>query len=221
MRVLVVTPILRDINGKLRLHNRAMASHYRLNWAYQLDYHQAAGGDDYARPDVTVTRKYQEAQGVFLAGKWDALLCLESDMIVPPDALEKLVELDAPVAMALYVFRHGKKAWNGASMLQDKTWRSLSDDPDYARAIAGNPVAVVGVGMGCTLIRRDVLEAIPFRYLKGTSCDWGFSLDCQALDVEQVCHTGVQCGHLSIAPSPMVLWPDVSAERLYRQEFPE
>lgn len=217
--ILIVTPVMRDVDGRARIYTRALSGIYNQRWAGQLDIHQIVGGDDYARPDWTVTRKYQEARAVFLAGKWDAMLCIETDMILPPDALTQLAALDVPVAMGLYVFRHGKKAWNAATWLEDKSWRSLSDNPQTARAVWGDPVEVVGVGQGCTLIRRDVLETIPFRYLKGTSCDWGFSLDCQAAGVRQVCHTGVVCGHIMATPR-QTLWPDVNEAKLYRQEFP-
>jgi hypothetical protein len=171
---------------------------------------------------LNITRQYNKARAMVLAGGYDALLCVESDMIVPPDTLTRLVACESDVAYGLYVFRHTKHTWSAYTSLADATGRSLSDDADEARSKWGAVLDVAGVGLGCTLVKRNVLEQIDFRLAPDapdkTACDWLFSIDCQANGFAQRCDTGLVCGHQSYKPYPMVLWPDITAEKLYRRE---
>lgn len=220
LKILVVTPLMREMSGKTRLYARSLASHYNLEWSYQLDHYQANGGDDYRSPGNTVTRKYEEARRVFLAGKWDAMLCVEHDNVVPSDALKKLSALDVDIAYGLYILRHGQKVWSAITDLTTWNLTSLSDNPEAARAAWGNVVDVAGIGQGCTLIKRHVLEQFAFRNWKGVSCDWALAMDARAEGMSQKCDTSVIVGHQTLTPSPQTLWPDASEEKLYRQEFP-
>lgn len=217
MKILVVTPLLRDVNGKVRLFARALSSVYNVRWGWQLDHYQASGGDNYRDPAGTVTRKYQEAQAVFLAGTWDAMLCVEHDMIIPPDALERLTAVEADIAYGLYVMRHDQR-WSAALRVWERSWLSYSNQPPKARAAWNQVIDVQGIGQGCTLIKRHVLEAAPFRHLKGTSCDWSLALDAKTHGFTQRADCGLICGHMTIVPSPLVYWPDANEETLYRIE---
>lgn len=219
--VLVVTPLMKEPDGRSRLFARSLASIYNLRWHTSIDHFMINGGDgDYLRPSDIVTAKYQEAQKVFLAGNWRWMMCVEHDNIVPPDALEKLAALDCDIAYGLYVLRHGQKVWNAITDLDTWSLKSLSDNPEAARAAWGSVVDVAGIGQGCTLIKRHVLEQFPLRNWKGVSCDWALAMDARAAGLRQVCDTSVVCGHQTIVPSRQTLWPDPTCEKLYRQEFP-
>jgi len=219
MRILVVTPILREPNGRARLYARAVASILNLQWPGQIDHYVANGGDDYLQPSETVTRKYQEAREVFLAGKWDYLFAAEYDMILPPDTLTRLVNLEADIAYGLYVFRHGQPKWNAALTVQEKFWQSFADVPTIVAARAWNTVqTVAGLGMGCTLLKRETVAALPFRNWKGVACDWALAYDALGMGLTQRMDLGVVCGHMSLLPAPCVFWPDVNEPELYRVE---
>ena len=72
----------------------------------------------------------------------------------------------------------------------------------------GNVIDTTGVGLGCTLIRREVLEAIPFRVVdKWIANDWYFALDVAEKGFTQAHDCGVVCGHID---GYRVLWPDVA-----------
>jgi hypothetical protein len=86
----------------------------------------------------------------------------------------------------------------------------------------GKTIEVAGVGMGCTLISRDVLEKLAFRVDEthpSVHNDWVFAYDCQQKGITQKCDTSVVCGHISMKPSPRVIWPDPNEPRLYRNDF--
>ena len=68
---------------------------------------------------------------------------------------------------------------------------------------------VGGVGWGCTLIRRAVLERISIRSKdKDDAGDVGFAGDCISRGVEQIARFDVLCGH--IKEDGTVLWPFVT-----------
>lgn len=164
--------------------------------------------------------KHNEARRMVLDGGYDALFLVEADMIVPSDALSKLAALDAPVAYSLYVTRHVPHKWLALTHLTADDCEFVSDDPEYARHWFGDgqdAIETCGAGMGCTLIRRDVLEQLAFRLDRfgANADDWAFALDCIAYGIPQFTHAGVVCGHID---GNVVLWPDVDAPKLVRRE---
>lgn len=164
--------------------------------------------------------KHNEARRMVLDGDYDALFLVEADMVIPPDALSKLAALNVPVVYSLYVTRHEPHRWLALTRLTPDDCEFVSDDPDYARRWFGDgkqAIETQGAGMGCTLIRRDVLETLAFRldHFCVNADDWAFALDCIAYGILQVTHCGVVCGHID---GSRVLWPDVNAPRLVRKE---
>lgn len=210
---------------------RAMASMYGLEWEGQLDYLLLTGGDDPAKPVDNITRKYNQARDVALKNGYDALLTQESDTIVPRDALMRLAMMNADVAYGLYVWRRGQPFWTAYSKVTERRGTPISKDRDEARRIWGKVIETKGVGMGCTLIHRHVLEAFPFRKNDYMSwcCDWALALDCQKEGFVQRHDLGVVCGHIERDPglggmskgypySSRVLWPDPEEVDLFRIE---
>lgn len=172
-----------------------------------------------------ITRKYQDLQRIFLAGPWDALLTVEQDMYIPPDALTRLGRLlrdGADVAYGLYVWRYDDHHyWSAHPRLsldgnEFRYW-SLTHEPEEARRLWGEPVVVAGLGLGCTLLPRHTLARLGFRQAVLTSCcDTALALDCQRERMIQVCDTAVVCGHA--LGDGRGIWPDPQTETLYRIE---
>ena len=93
--ILLCTPIMKEPSGQARLYGKAFSTVYWQQWtAGRVDHYMPSGEDDYADPNGTVTRKYQLAREVFLAGDYTYMACLEYDMICPLDSLIRLAELD-------------------------------------------------------------------------------------------------------------------------------
>lgn len=216
MKLLVFCPINPNYP---RLWGRTVQSIFRLEWEGAIDWHFVAGDNPHDEPYENVTHNYERARQRALEGGYDALLCVESDMIIPPDALSLLLSCESDVAYGLYVWRHGRRKWSAYTELGDRHGVSLSDDPARAAAEWGQVVDVEGVGLGCTLIRRDVLRAVPFRMgdNKRVSCDWYFALDAKAAGFSQRAHLGAVCGHQTYKPWPSIIWP-TNTGRLYAVE---
>ena len=216
MKVLVATPVMRG-----ELFKRAWMSWYAMDWDGQVDYFQMLGGDDAPLPYDNVVGKYNDARTALLCGDYDALLTIESDTIVPKDTLTRLVAMDTDVAYGLYVWRHGFPWWTAYTIVEEAKGQSLSGIPEKAKELWGQVIETQGVGNGCTLITRQVMEAIEFKWSMGEfgCCDWHLSLDCQRLGFVQKHDLGLICGHIATDPLHRILWPDAEAEGLYRTEM--
>jgi hypothetical protein len=218
MKVLVATPVMRG-----ELMTRAWLSWYQMDWDGQLDFYQVIGGDDASKPYDNVVRKYNEIRQVVLSNGYDALMTVESDMIVPKDALRRLAAVDADVAYGLYVWRHGIPFWTAYTELKADRGTPISMYPERAKEAWGQVIDVQGVGHGCTLIHRQVLEAMIFKWEPGEfgCCDWHMALDCLEMGLTQKCDLGVVCGHIATDPVARILWPDPEARGLYRADLLE
>ena len=168
---------------------------------------------------ANITANYKQARRLALELGVDALLCVEADIVVPEDALERLSDVNSEVVYGLYVWR-GQRLWSAYTTVENEGGISLSEDRARARSSWGRAIDVEGVGLGCTLIRRDVLQHLDFRLPEnlapGTCCDWMFSLDCKQHGIRQKAHLGVVCGHLLHERSGRSIWPDPAADCLWR-----
>ncbi len=219
MRVLVVTPMPRLL-GQTQWFPQAFQSILNQDWDGQLDHFVQSGGEKLrgqTRYD-RVTVKYEAARQFALDGGYDAIWFAEYDMLMPPDALRKLSIADSDISYGLYVWRRQPHLWSAYKVLWKNTGYSICHIPEVARAAWGTVVDVAGVGHGCTLVQRHVLERIHF-YRDGAACaDWWMALDAQEQGFRQVCDLSVVCGHMSLTPRPNVFWPDPETEKLYRVE---
>lgn len=170
-----------------------------------------------------IAHNYNKARQFVLDNGYDALMTVEADMILPSDALTKLLATGADVAYGLYCFK-ATSTWSAFTELDMDHGRSLRKDEEKAKEAWGKVIPVAGVGHGCTVIRRNVLEKIAFRTDETrphVHNDWCFAYDCQQEGFSQVCDLSVVCGHISTKPSPRVIWPDPDMPRLYRNDFIE
>lgn len=206
-----------------RLWGRTMQSIMRMKSdKIGLEFWFRGHDNPYDYPYENVAHNYNVAREVVLRMGFDALLTIECDMIVPEDTVERLVATEADIAYGLYVWRHGRKEWSAYTHLSALKGTSISRDPEAARAAWGKVIDVKGVGQGCTLVRRNVLEKIKFSLWPGTPqavcSDWMLALDAQAHGFTQRCDLGLVCGHQAHQPWPQIIWPDPDADDLYRIE---
>jgi len=187
----------------------------RFDWVYLHgkpdDLPQSAHGHD------VVTRKYQQARELFLAGNYDVMIAIEDDMVIPVDTFPRLMALlkTCDVGYGLYCWRHGVGGgnWSAYTKVEDTPddygESIVKDKPRAKRTFESRSlVSVRGLGFGCTAIKRNVLEAIPFER-RGKACnDWYFAVDCQANGFTQMTDMGLVCGHMTVEPSPRVIYPD-------------
>jgi len=163
---------------------------------------------------VELCRKHNEARRLTLEGGYDALLHIDADMVVPVDVIERLTAVDADVAYGLYVYRKTPSRWLCFTDIQDA--EVLSNDKALARRSWGTVVPSFGAGLGCTLIRRNVLGRLEFRTDGNVGSDWWLAVDCNNYGFAQAHDLGCVCGHID---GGKVYWPDVIEPNLYRTEL--
>ncbi len=148
----------------------------RVRWAHEISWHNPH--DD---PMSNVLAQYERARRMVLDGDYDALLAVEHDMrLTERWTLQRMWGTDAGVVYAPYLLRHGLPSLN---TWQHRNFRNLGHSlslypEELARYREAGYGPVSGVGLGCTLIRRAVLERISFRGAAGVACDIPFAQDC-------------------------------------------
>lgn len=160
----------------------------------------------FRRPHDNIRLNYEKMRQIVLSQGYQKVFVVESDIILPDDALEKLLEIEAPVVTGLYVLRHGSSVPNlmrfnnGPEPGSAMTW--LEAIPCWDETIE-----VSGGCMGCLLIDRSVLENFSFISEDShSSHDNELMRYCWKNGFKQMARLDVQCGH--IRPDGVVLWPD-------------
>lgn len=155
--------------------------------------------------------QYQRGREMFLAGPFDAMLIIESDIIPPADALRRLAALPADVAYGCYVFRGGRvvnvlERYYGWPRQARNMGESLTVRGLYDAAIRQGVIDCSGSGLGCVLIHRHVVEAMPFeRPADGGFFDWDWTQVVYRAGYRMMADMAVQCGHVDTTGE--VLWP--------------
>ena len=217
MKILLFCPTYKLANGELAIRNETLESisEIKVPEGVELEVEISTNNPN------PITRKrevdhentlhqYRYARQRILDGDYDYLFIVEHDMIIPEDALVKMLATDADVVYGLYLFRQGKPLLNAARAVNSK-WpdMSLTNFPEIVKkAREQGWIEVSGFGFGCTLIRRKVLETFEMRRneVVGSPCpDMPFAADCMRNGFKQVCRFDVICGH--IKPNGDILIP--------------
>lgn len=115
-------------------------------------------GDEYARGRNAIVEQVL-AQEAAAGIRYSHLFWIDDDVILPVDALDKLLAVDAPLVSGLYFMRRAPHLPVAYEEVQDPAYRDkfwpVSSYPDQGvREIAA-------AGMGCVLVKREVFDAVP------------------------------------------------------------
>lgn len=207
--VMVFTPVL-------RLEPETVAAVFAMEWDGPLSIllqrdNPIATGD--ARRDgyANHLHQYQRGRELFLAGGYDAMLVIESDVIPPADTLKRLAALPGDVAYGCYVFRGGRvvnvlERYYGWPRQARNMGESLTVRGLYDAAVRQGVIDCSGSGLGCVLIKRHVIEATPFEApADGGFFDWDWTQAVYRAGYRMMADMAVQCGHIDTTGE--VLWP--------------
>jgi len=151
----------------------------------------------------------------------DALLFFDSDMTFEPDTLKRMaahMEAGLDIVTGLYfkrktpftpvLFSELRRDENGAIH-----WKDMSDLPD------GGMFEVEGCGMGCCMIRKDVLVNMLLNFrtwftpLEGLGEDLAFCLRARQLGYKIMCDPSIKLGHVGQITVDESLWRAAAAQR--------
>jgi len=206
MKILVYVPTQ---PRKPYVQDETVKSIFNLSWIEPLqivfDHQDIKGIEPADLGNANLAKKLNRARGIVLEHKYDALLTIESDIIVPELTLERLTKVDADVVYGLYVSRHADHKWMVFTEYTPTSNKKFYKMPGVCIDAWGQVVESVGVGTGCTLISRRVLEKLPFHSPSGGRApDSHLSYDCQEYGFTQAHDLGVVCGHIY---TDEIYWP--------------
>ena len=155
-----------------------------------------------------------------LNARYDYVLMVDNDIALPRDALAKLLEHDADVAMGYYLNRYarGESRLTTAYKAEAGGWKMYeASELRELRDQGATAVPVKGGGMGCALIRADVFRRVEFPWFEWKDIDFDeyfapsayectdkfqsggedieFCIKCRRAGVEMVVDPRVACGH--------------------------
>ncbi len=140
---------------------------------------------------------------------FDYALMVDSDVVLPQDALANLLEIDEPLALGWYAHQgsfappHG----DGRTCLCKPPSYHEQFTCDELKELAGSgsyKVPIRGGGMGCALIRRDAIERTCFPWFKFVvyenrsgvlSEDLYFCKKLREAGIQPYADARVKCGH--------------------------
>lgn len=147
----------------------------------------------------------------------DAVAFIDDDHVFPMDALARLLSWDAPVVGALYPVRSDDHH-STALMRRQQGFRGL----EQSELSRDGLISVDALGMGMTLIRRDVFETLPRPWFRvthrhGRDVDDGmyFCEQCAEHGIPLAVDAGLKIGHLALVA--VAFGPDGSV--IYRPPF--
>lgn len=207
MKILLFIPTYKLDGGRLAMDNRCSESIENLDFADH-DVTVWISADESANKKDNVFKQYQRCWKRARKEGFDAIMIIEHDMIVPPDAIKKLALVDTPVVYGIYLFRE-----SGTLNAMRKTAHpSIDQSLDFfahEREAAWKSVLceVSGCGFGCTMIRREAFINIDVRQpAEGYFPDMPFADDCCKRGYKQIARFDVVCGH--IRANGYAIYPD-------------
>jgi hypothetical protein len=156
-----------------------------------------------------IARSHNQIRDYFIKNKqYTHLLHLETDIFPPIDIIDRLLAHDKPVVAANYDVHFGGKRKLMVQLSEPyhsyvRSYRCVPFvDEQEPLFFDGTIKKVFHAGLGCVLIRREIVELLPFRVAKGEnfmSADTYWANDMFANNVPIMVDTNINCKHENIS----------------------
>lgn len=185
MRILVAVPTFENIKPEtFKSIYDLDASGFDCSFEYVKGYDCAVARNKIARKAIE--------------GGYDYVLMVDSDSVVPPDALQVMSKCGAGIVLGFQQRRNGKRGESTIFKAPGKTYfkHELQELGEFVPARYG--------GFGCALINVDVLKAMEFPYFQYVwdsethlcSEDIYFCKKARDMGIKTAAATRVWCGHV-------------------------
>jgi GT2 family glycosyltransferase len=152
------------------------------------------------RSGALIARARNDAVAAFLRSESEYLWFVDTDMVFRPDFVLRLMQAERPIISALY---YGQEPTG----VRFPVAHNVVDGKVVRARPKGKIAKVAAVGMGCTLIKREVLEALDsaeaFPWFQETVFndqpvgeDVTFCLRAEAKGFDSYIHTALHAGHI-------------------------
>lgn len=187
MKILIAIPTFENIAPETFKSIYDLQTHHETAFEY-------CKGYDCAKARNTIAQKA-------VSGGFDYVLMVDSDIIIPPDTLEKMLEYPVPVCVGVYP---RKNTENEETELFKFTERDFTDRFTF-QELTTDRIQIKGSGLGCALINVEVFKVIPFPWFRYVTYDDGavlsedlfFSDLLRRYNIPMIVDTRIRCGHLA------------------------
>jgi hypothetical protein len=176
----------------------------------------------FPEPVIDVARDKAARVAMMNGARW--LFFTDSDIIMPPDTLQRLIAHDKPIVGGLYARRHHPPFNEMLRLTPEGQLAPLQ----AGQFTPGELVSCDAVATGCMLVRTDVFDRIkPFKMtIDGVECppawflwtvdrlppptyseDFSFCVRAKQSGIDVFCDTSIVCKHVG----PMRISPDLGA----------
>jgi len=195
-RILFAMPMSSD--GGVR--PRAWSSTMNMDWG---------DNDVYSKDFLGYSSKARNnAIWYMLDHKYDYCLMVDSDNVIPMDALTNLIEIDEPLVMGWCAQQGHFKPPHGdgnTCLYKDPKHQFTGEELKALAASGAHKVPIFRGGMACALIRRDAVERTAFPWFKyveyenrgngALSEDYFFCKKLREAGIQPYGDARVACGH--------------------------
>ena len=189
MKILIAVPTFESIRPETF---KSIYGLQRMGHTLLFDY---VKGYDCARARNLIVREC-------LDDGFDAVLMIDSDIVVPSNAIQYLTEGDCPVVLGTYP-RKGTSDGSEIFLPSDKDYQE-ENRVKFADMPHGRFTAKGG-GFGCAFVRREALERMTYPWFQYTQYDDGDILSEDLYFCSKAASAGlaieadgrVRCGHIS------------------------
>lgn len=138
-----------------------------------------------------------------IGGKYDFIMHIESDVIVPYNVIELLLFHNLPVVGFSYMTGKGTDIFPMVQLeaaYNNKEVFNFHPSHGALKLFDGKMHKVHSIGLGCVLIHKQVFSKIPFRYVQNVDAypDSFFAHDCREKDFDIHLDTSQFMTHRSI-----------------------
>lgn len=112
---------------------------------------------------INLRDSLQNIRKIFIKNDHTHMLIVEADIFPKENIIDELLKYDKDVVSALYQIDKKKgifNAYHNFLVANNKTFSNLFIGPNF---LDGELKEINGAGLGCVLIKREVLEKIEFR----------------------------------------------------------
>ncbi len=188
MKILVAVPTFENITAETFKSIYDLDAHgHELSFEYVKGYDCARARNDIGKKTIE--------------GGYDYVLMVDSDIILPKDALKNLLEFPSEITLGCYPH---KNTDNGEAELFKANLPNFVNRISYSELNGKIRVEVKGGGFGCALVKASVFQKIAFPWFKYVVYDNGSLLSedlyfCDQAKKNRIAiwaDARVRCGHL-------------------------
>lgn len=141
-----------------------------------------------------------------LEGRFDYVLMVDSDIIVPSDVLDHMLSNPVAVCVGVYPRKNTKSQQTELFKFTEKDFTerfTFSELNEYVNRV--NRLPVKGSGLGCACIKTDVFQQLPYPWFKYVmypdgdvlSEDLYFSDQLRKHEIQMMADPRIRCAHMT------------------------